>query len=338
MSSDTHPESNINHHSTGFLDLECATKIYPYQGIRQFWDIWETEWRKLEENMQDSEWVLFTDVDKETFTRDFLNSSDNIILRSWNSYDKSKHFLLTKMPVSLAHEAAVSEFAEAFLEVLRPMGLHDKLYKRGSATRYNDKGAKQPELQFTPKQPPVHYPKYWLTVVVEVAVTEPASKLKSDIRYWLGQSNGGVEVVMTLQAKRDTPEIILEKWEPANNGNRCPRRKQRVIVYKGSNDTIKVDGGPLIIDFEKLFLRPPGTPKEKNIELGGRCNVLRLQYGQHRTSIRKMMKEELSLCMNVSYERAPVAVLRSLTVQLMQGYDNSLSAFPVLIRNGLSTP
>ncbi|KAJ9396075.1 hypothetical protein DTO282F9_7050 [Paecilomyces variotii] len=266
MSSDTHPESNVNHHSTGFLDLECATKIYPYQGIRQFWNIWETEWRKLEENIQDSEWVLFTDVDKETFTRDFLNSSDNIILRSWNSYDTAKHFLLIKMPTSLAHEAAASEFADIFLEVLRPMGLYDKLYKWGSATRYNDKGGKRPELQFVPKRPPPDYPRYWPTVVLEVALTELPSKLMSDIRYWLGQSSRSVEVVVTLQINRNMREIILQNWQSANSR---PHRIQQVTVYKGSNDTIKVDDGPLVIDFEKLFLHPPGTPQEKkNIELG----------------------------------------------------------------------
>ncbi|RWQ91249.1 hypothetical protein C8Q69DRAFT_518086 [Paecilomyces variotii] len=154
------------------------------------------------------------------------------------------------MPTSLAHEAAASEFAEIFLEVLRPMGLYDKLYKWGSATRYNDKD----------------YPRYWPTVVLEVALTEPPSKLMSDIRYWLGQSSRSVEVVVTLQINRNMREIILQNWQSANSR---PHRIQQVTVYKGSNDTIKVDDGPLVIDFEKLFLHPPGTPQEKkNIGLG----------------------------------------------------------------------
>lgn len=236
------------------------------------------------------------------------------------------------MPTSLAHEAAASEFAEIFLEVLRPMGLYDKLYKWRSATRYNDKGSKRPELQFIPKRPPPGYPRYWPTVVLEVALTEQPSKLMSDIRYWLGQSSRSVEVVVTLQINRNMREIILQNWQSANSR---PHRIQQVTVYKGSKDTIKVDGGPLVIDFEKLFLRPPGTPQKKktlNWEMAS-CNILRLQYGQHRTSIRKMMNEQLPLCTNISYERA-----QSLTVQTMQGYDSSLSAFPVLIRNGLSIP
>ncbi|KAJ9192427.1 hypothetical protein DTO164E3_8359 [Paecilomyces variotii] len=40
------------------------------------------------------------------------------------------------------------------------------------------------------------------------------------------------------------------------------------VVYKGLNNIIKIDDGPLVIEFDKLLLRSPSTPREKNVELG----------------------------------------------------------------------
>jgi len=48
-------------------------------------------------------------------------------------------------------------------------------------------------------------------MVLEVAVTEPASKLMSDVRYWFRQSNGAVQVALTLKINRRVPEITLAK-------------------------------------------------------------------------------------------------------------------------------
>lgn len=35
----------------------------------------------------------------------------------------------------------------------------------------------------------------------------------------------------------------------------------------GTNKRIRVDGGPLVIEFEKLFLRPSEYPKETDITI-----------------------------------------------------------------------
>ncbi|KAJ9192424.1 hypothetical protein DTO164E3_8356 [Paecilomyces variotii] len=261
MSSNTHCEADMNHCNSGFLDMECAPKRYAFRGTQQFWDIWEMQWKA-----QDSEWVLFTDVDEETFTRDFLNSPDKIIRKSWNSYDKTNQLLLTKMPISSEHGAAASGFEARMTLALAHMGLESKVTGSGSAGHRGYDGGKQPDCQWRPTRPPPGRSKEWPTVVVEVAVSESASKAMSDVRWWLRQGDGDVQIVVILRVDRQGPKITLEKW--GRGSNEQPHRHSSVVVYKNSNQPIKVDDGPLVIEFEKLFLRAPDCPKEKDIILG----------------------------------------------------------------------
>lgn len=46
-------------------------------------------------------------------------------------------------------------------------------------------------------------------------------------------------------------------------------RTQTVIISKSQNGNITVDNDPLVIEFEKLFLRKSETPKETNIHVDG---------------------------------------------------------------------
>ncbi|KAL1989850.1 hypothetical protein VTN49DRAFT_7047 [Thermomyces lanuginosus] len=99
----------------------------------------------------------------------------------------------------------------------------------------------------------------------EVAVGEMPRKLMSDVKYWLRQADGAVQVVLTMRVNRRNPSITIEKW--ARGHDKEPSREQSISISK-NNDNVVVDGVPLIIEFERLFLRPPASPSEKNVELG----------------------------------------------------------------------
>lgn len=102
------------------------------------------------------------------------------------------------------------------------------------------------------------------TVVLEVALSETQSKLSSDMRFWLNQSHGSVKVFLTLAIKYKGPQITLEKWELRNDRQHQTRR---VDISVGTNKQIRVDGGPLVIEFEKLFLRPAEDAREDDITI-----------------------------------------------------------------------
>ncbi|KAJ9410777.1 hypothetical protein DTO045G8_1683 [Paecilomyces variotii] len=266
MSSFAHPEANVVPCSSRFLDLECASKIYPYQGTEQFWKIWDDESRNLRNGIQDSEWVLFSGVNKDAFDRDFLNSSDNIMLKNWSSYDKNTRLLLVKMPASNEHEIARSAFDYIMGMKRRAMGLSIALLSGLNTTCYGDDGSlKQPDGQYFPARPPQSRTssRDWPTVVLEIAVSEGPSKLISDVRWWIRQHNGATGIVLTLRVDRNTPKITLEKWTRGAQGR--PQQENSITITKKANNIVRIDNGPLVIPFEQILLRPPTEPREVDI-------------------------------------------------------------------------
>ena len=71
-------------------------------------------------------------------------------------------------------------------------------------------------------------------------------------------------MVITIKIGRTSPNIVLESWELVENK---VKRQQVITIRKGDNNHIYLWGQPLIISFDKLFLRPPSILKEKDITL-----------------------------------------------------------------------
>ena len=261
------PDAN-SHKDEGFLDLGPEVERYPYQGIQQFWSIWEEMALKRRQNgardEQDSEWVLFTGVEEGTFARDFLNSHDEIPSESWRSFDRKQHLLLAQMVVPEEHEVAGSHFTWHLMTALEPMGMRTKLLSGSKACRFGNEGARRPDEQYRPIKVPRGWTKDWPTVVLEVAVSETPRKLMGDVKYWLRQADGAVQAVLTMRANRRNSSITIEKWTRGHDKE--PSREQFVSISK-DNDNVVVDGVPLIIEFERLFLHTPDSPREKDIKL-----------------------------------------------------------------------
>ncbi|KAJ5668407.1 uncharacterized protein N7477_006977 [Penicillium maclennaniae] len=267
MSSNTDSELDTETSSNSFLgDLGPPIRRYPYKGTRNLRETVEMELSRQQEENEASEWVLFTGVNKQTFSRDFLNSDDRYLERCWNSYDSSQHLLLVIMTFSRAHEVATHVFERILLFSIDPMGLVNCLRSFGSATCKAENGsAKQPDCQFLPKRLPRARTNQWPSVVVETAFSESPSKLISDGRFWLRESNGDVQVVITIKIGRSSPEIVLESWGLVNDR---PKRQQVVTISKGKNNNVYIRGQPLTIRFDQLFLRPSSISKEGNINFG----------------------------------------------------------------------
>lgn len=249
----------------GFLgDLAPPIKKYTYRGRKQFLDTWEMELGRQQTDPDGdvSEWVLFTNVDERTFVQDFLDPSTPWNEIFWTSYDASLALLLVNMPISQTHEVAATNFHDLLLEAVEPMGLKHALRKLGGATCKGSSGQKNPDFSWGPSRLPRGRSKDWPAVILEGAFSEGPSKLMSDIRFWLHQSEGNVKNVLTLQINRQRPNITLEKWE-LQNGH--PHRTQEITITKGKNQRVTLRNDPLLIQFADLFLRDPSIPRETDI-------------------------------------------------------------------------
>lgn len=268
--SDTKLELDTDTSSSSFLgDLGPPIRRLPYKGTKQFLETVKMELNRQQEGFEASEWVLFTEVNKQAFNRDFLNSDDTILLRCWNFYGSSQHLLLVRMPVSRTHEIAARVFDRLLFDCLKPMDLDHSLQSFGSATCEAENGSvKQPDCQFLPARLPQARTKKWPSVVVEAGFSESSSsKLMSDARFWLFESHGDVKMVITIKIDLSSPNIVLESWELVNVKDRVKR--QDVMISIDQNNSIYLRGQTFTISFDKLFLRPPNMsiPKESNVSL-----------------------------------------------------------------------
>lgn len=137
--------------------------------------------QRKESDDQDSEWVLFTNVDEKTFTRDFFNFPDKTLARTWNAFDKFQNLLLVTMTESTPHAIASQTFDEVLTDILTEMGLKRMLVHFGRSPRKGEEGAKAPDASYMPKRPPRGWPKDWPSMVLEVAYSESRKKLMSDV-------------------------------------------------------------------------------------------------------------------------------------------------------------
>ncbi|KAL4816628.1 hypothetical protein BDW67DRAFT_184456 [Aspergillus spinulosporus] len=258
---ETDTETIINDPGRGFLGYltPSVTRHYQYRGqdqfLNDFKDAFETDTR---------EWFLMTGVDKETFTKVFFEPESGSF-SSWSSYDPELELLLIRMVKSAAHESATETFNFLLLEAIGSVGMSYALRLSGSATHTATIGSKEPDKAWKPKHLPRGRSQDWPSAVLEVAFSETKAKLQTDVRYWLRASEGDVRIVFTIEIDQNAPKITIEKWESNNNGRK--HLQQRITISRRDNN-ITVSESPLRISFQKLFLRPPSTPKEYDVEIG----------------------------------------------------------------------
>ncbi|KAL3493264.1 hypothetical protein BJX62DRAFT_235341 [Aspergillus germanicus] len=207
------------------------------------------------------EYALISNIDRRTFEIEFrdVENRDNPCSR-WTAFDADLHLLLVRMITSAAHDAAAALFNEQFESAVNRVGMKGALHPRRAGAHYAAIGAKQPDDAYLPVQlPPGRTPR-WPSMVVEVAFSETATKLASDVRYWERASAGDVKLITTIRVFRNRPEIVLENWGINHHGK---RERAQSITIKLVAGKAKVSGGPMVLDFEKLFLRAPMTPRER---------------------------------------------------------------------------
>ena len=105
----------------------------------------------------------------------------------------------------------------------------------------------------------------WPTIVFEAGLSESLRHLRSDAKWWLVNSGGEVKIVIIISLKRGQSMLRIEKWEPAPAAGRRPSTRANanipppLIPTNTQEITIipnTVTGAPLVLEFEKVFLRP----------------------------------------------------------------------------------
>jgi hypothetical protein len=169
---------------------------------------------------------------------------------------------------SLEHEAAVMNLVKRLDRILELMGMPpDEFYGCG-ATRYSaGNSSKEGDSAYKPLSSRPNKTD-WPTIVFESEVSKPL-RHRSDACWWLEHSRGDVNIVIIISIMPVQSKIHIERWELApapptrpptkavpNANIQIPTKMQEIIITSNA-----VIGAPLVLAFDKIFLRPAVLPE-----------------------------------------------------------------------------
>jgi hypothetical protein len=193
------------------------------------------------------------------------------------------NILIVKVPTTV-HELAYGNFSDRLVAEATRMGLLREMSRVGSKTYKTLRVSKEGDTAFKPRSMRPRDAD-WPTIVFEAGWSAKLDKLRRDARIWLEDSRGDVKIVLLFSigrtsrtaTARPARTMIIEKWEnrpvPANPPvptNRpvtrsitralaIPTQIQAITINSNSNT---VNGAPLTLEFQKIFLRQAVPPLE----------------------------------------------------------------------------
>ncbi|PUU72518.1 hypothetical protein B9Z19DRAFT_660284 [Tuber borchii] len=147
------------------------------------------------------------------------------------------------------------------------MGLVNYIFRTDTATHKGNGSQKQANIAWTPWSPH-HGIADWPTVVIECGVSQSRDRLEVDANWWFENSGGKVKIVFLISFSQEKKEIHFQQWELVTVPDSHvfpgqPRATRTVPTIMRKFDL--VPGVPnkesLMLNFERIFLRPPALGK-----------------------------------------------------------------------------
>lgn len=248
MPTNTHLEDGI------VEALPPNTNQHVYRGLHYFWSFVTQEQTHFDDDKtrNHSQYMLFTNINYQTFTHDFNICHHKPSWQLVDTYFPHSQQLLIRTSTFKDHERAQAGLVNIMLTKLAAMnGANMSLDWTGSAEIHAPSCMKKADQTFAPRNIPHGRSDVWPTLIIQSSFIESRLKLRADAKWWLTESKGDVKTALVICVHRREAEIIIQKWE-------SPIVKQEVVVSSldGKSEPV-VRNGPLVVSFQKLFLRLP---------------------------------------------------------------------------------
>ena len=180
------------------------------------------------------------------------------------------------LKVSMAkHERSHRKFSQKLTIRAAMMGLEDEFDDIGGTKFKTPRVSKEGDSAFKPLSTRPRDAD-WPTIVFQAGWSESLRKLRLDADFWLKDSGGDVKIVLLFLIGRRARKIIIEKWEnrpisanrPATRlitraaGNAQTATQIQGITIDSDSNSNTVNGAPLTLEFQKIFLRQAVPPLE----------------------------------------------------------------------------
>ncbi|KAJ5801740.1 uncharacterized protein N7518_003808 [Penicillium psychrosexuale] len=233
--------------------LPSTTPKFEFKGIEDALQILDQE---LEPHGQDTElsnpYIIFI-MDERSFL-DNMNVEENLLAQSCESYDPSINHALIRLETD-AHSVAIGSFV-GMVECWN--GIMEKDYillpTGSTSVRGNSGRIKRADCSWRP----THFDTKWPSIAVEVACEEIPAKLEDDMMFWLNQSNGEVNVVLSIKVLQG--RITIAQWKSNERG--IPFLVQNMEITKDPAPGCDHIQGSICIPFEDIHCQP--RPQNKS--------------------------------------------------------------------------
>lgn len=226
-----------------------------FSSISAVRDAIELQADRLENRTSHMQYIGFLKV-----TRDTMNAIENeqekrnIPRYARLHYDEIKEILIIKLMSLGVLEVSHTYLSDMMKETIWAMGIRSGTLLPVGATRYKAAhSSKEGDSSFQPRS---RDPKTdWPSLVFEAGLSESLPRLQLDARWWLESANSQVKIVVLIAVNEAIPRITVQKWEMVQGARRA-QQIQGLFITPNS-----VQGAPLILHFEKVFLRQPIPPE-----------------------------------------------------------------------------
>ena len=264
------------------LDGLDIVDIQPFDGIGKMRGIVKRKSDKLQKGDSDQQYLIFTHVSVDDLAK---------IDRARNSIGKGirmTHYtdidlLIVKLP-SAVHERAHGNLATEMIGKVVLMGIPPTELDFVGASRFRGRrSSKEGDSAYRPHSFRPNETD-WPTIVIESGISESLRRLRFDASWWLTESGGDVKIVIIISIQRAKSRLQIEKWEQApsrrllplrtpNSNNlirQLPTKVQEITIVSNTvaGASLRVTGGPftvtgapLVLEFDKIFLRPAVLPE-----------------------------------------------------------------------------
>lgn len=235
--------------------------------------------RALEQDKTRDQYLVFTSVPPAVHSR--LSEEESRLSKHCRlSFNPESGILVAKIMPYNAHETAIRKFDEMISYEIRVMNLRGSIWPSGSTTVTVGNWKKEADSSWSPVS---QFPN--LSFAMEVGLSESTRRLALDARGWLETPSSSVELMVTIDITRHTPEITLHRWERAPRVYGLQTRSQPVsanrtgfiTLSRANNVTavagqVNVNGIPaaithLPLPFDKIMGRDPQPPLERDFIL-----------------------------------------------------------------------
>jgi len=231
--------------------------------------------KKLQAGSSSNQYLIFRPVtmdDLEKIDRERHTIGKHTRMTHYTDTD----MLVVKLMPSTKHEAAHLSFAEEWTDRVKAMGLTRRDYLPLGAGRFcGRRSSKEGDSAYKPSTR--KNANDWPTFVIESGLSESLRCLRSDAEWWLKNSQGEMKIVIVIAICLARTTIQIEKWELApvaerrpsarafpNNPDIPPQDRPQIptkIQAITINPNSITGPTPLVLEFQKCFLRPAVPPE-----------------------------------------------------------------------------